>query len=239
MLITGHWSVSPLKRLRDYHLEFALIAALTDEQNHLLRAATSPDQVDFDELRKHFVTYKNFEFGTATSYGTWDMNRDPRDGTPNVEIAMLGMDGTDVVINGPWGDHPYTKAHAWMHAAIIARVAQIKGIDTGGSFDTSVEPSVLQNGPIHNISTHGERAYQTNDQGQDKIPKLGYFAYSGDSECRWDLAALDPSDAHLLGDEASALSTMLASAAWIRQQAHAIKVAGITDLWGLDGPVTP
>jgi len=237
MIITAHWSVTAPVRLRDYHVEFAQWTPLTDEANHLLRAATSPSQVDFDELRKYFTIYKNVDFGTPTSYGTYDINRDPRDGTSDIEIAMLGMDG-DVAINGPWGDHPYTKAHAWMHCAIIARVAQIKNIDTNGSFDVDVEPSVLQNGPIHNISTHGERAYQTNDNGEDKIPKLGYFAYSGDSQCRWDLAALDPSDAHLLGSEESALPTMLASAAWIRQQAHAIKAAGISDLWGLDSSAT-
>ena len=233
MLITAHWSASMRDRLRDYHLEFA-IDPLSDSLYELLYKAESPADVDWHTLLSHTQIYKNFEFGTKTGYGTWHLNSDPRDGTPNVEIAALTMGGTDVKTTGPWGSNPYKKAHAWIHAGLIARVAQLKFIDINGSFDVSVEPTVLQNGPIFNVSTHGERAMQTNDEGQDNIPTAGYFDYSGDSNCRGDIAALDESDAHLLDNLSDAEHVCKASAAWLRSQAHSIKVSGITDFWNLD-----
>lgn len=229
MLVTAHWSATGPVRLKDYHIEFALTAP-SDEK--LIYPA------DMDKLRKRFTIWKNVEFGTKTSYGTWHLNSDPRDGSPNIEVAAMCMGGSDVKINGPWGQWPYTWQHAWMHAAIIARVCVLKNIDVFGSFEINVEPSVLQNGPICNVSSHGERAYQTVDD-EDTVPKDGYFAYSGDGECRYDCAALDESLAKKLGDEDDAINEMHFSANWIRSQAHAFKEEGIKDFWGLDGPVTP
>jgi len=114
----------------------------------------------------------------------------------------------------------------------------LKKIDTGGSFATDVEPSVLQNGPIFNVSTHAERALQTKNPGVPH-PELGYFIYSGDPDCRWDISVLDPSDVAKLTSATAAATAAKASAAWIRAHAHALVAAGITDFWGLDGPATP
>jgi hypothetical protein len=121
-----------------------------------------------------------------------------------------------------------------MHCAINARVAKLKNIDLTATFDVSVDPNVLQNGPIHVLSTHGERALQTNDLGADTIPARGYFAYSGDPDCRWDLAALDPRDAHLLADANNAVLTCHKSADTIRNVSHILSGLPIANYWGLD-----
>lgn len=236
MIATCHWSATDSSRLRDYHIEFGLNGVLTASQRGDLLRALHPGQVDWKALRFLFGLYKNVDLSTATDYGTWHMNHDPRDGSANVEIGALCMGGEDVHVAGPWGAHPYTIAHAWMHAGILARVCALKDIDVGGSFDA---PPGFQNGPLFNVSTHAERALQTVDGDAVLRPAFGYFAYSGDGDCRWDIAALDESDAHLLAAPQSARASAIASANWIRRQAHEIKAAGILDFWGLEGPVTP
>jgi hypothetical protein len=234
MIITCHWSVTPKKRQRDYHIEFALTGTLAREYIISLGKVKNPKEIDWEKLTDAFTIYKNHNLTDVTSYGTWRMNSDPRDGTANIEVAALTMDGSDVTTTGSWGDNPYTFAHAWMHAGIAARIAQIKNLDSSGSFETSVEPSVLMNGPIYIISTHGERALQTQDEGQDSIPQRGYGIFSGDSSCRWDIAVLDPSENSKLASPNTAIPAVHASAAWIREMAHLIKAQGIKDLWKLD-----
>lgn len=247
-LITDHWSATSPNRIRDYHVEFALRAPLPESLHlHLLQARTAAD-VNFGELKTYFDVFKNFDLGTPTSYGTYHLNHDPRgDGSSaDVEIGALCMGGEGVSTSGSWGRWPYTIAHAWMHAALNARVAALKGIDTGAAFDVSVEPSVLQSGPIHTVSTHAERALQTVDADADgkpfKRPDLGYFIGSGDPDSRWDLAVLDPTLAGQLADAAGACTraraAAIASASWIRARTHEIKLVPILDYWGLDKPAT-
>jgi hypothetical protein len=227
--------VTPPTRQRDYHVEFALTGNLQAAQLEDLDLDMYKHNrdIDWELLKAQFTIYKNNDLSEVTSYGTWHLNSDPRDGSSNIEVAALTMDGAVSTI-GSWGPHPYTFAHAWMHAAIIARICAIKGIDALGSFDPSVESSVLQNGPIFVVSTHAERALQTNDDGQDTVVSRGYGMFSGDSQERWDIAALDPSRRSNLVNPAMALASVQISAAWIRTQAHYIKSAGVSDLWGLD-----
>lgn len=240
MLITNHWSVSGLNKLKDYHVEFALtgtVSSITQKQCYALVSkvdAVALKAFNVDTLKKAFTIYKNFPFTQPTTYGTYLINNDPRDNSSNIEIAMLGMDGANVQVQGPWGSHPYTAAHAIMHAAINARVCKLKGINPIDSFPTSIEPSILQNGPIYVLSTHGERALQTNDQGDDTIPERGYFAYSGDSNCRWDIAALDELDAHHLADGHQAVLWCKQSAGILRQLTNIFFSAPIADYWGLN-----
>jgi|GEM_PF-5880977 len=235
MLVTCHWSASGPNRLRDYHIEFALTGLLTPSQRGDLLRAASAGQVDWKALRFIFGVYKNVDLDTPTDYGTWHMNHDPRDGSANVEIGALCMGGEDVRIDGSWGAYPFTIAHAWMMAGIVARVCALKHIDVGGAFTANG----FQNQPLYNVSTHGERALQTPDPDAVLRPGFGYFAYSGDGDCRWDLAVLDYVDAHLLATPNSARASAIASARWIRERAHEIKAAGISDFWGLEGGVTP
>lgn len=235
MLLTDHWSATGPNRLRDYHIEYALTGLLTATLRAELLRAQRPGDVDWDALRFIFTIWKNDNLETPTDYGTWHMNHDPRDGSANVEIGALCMGGEDVRIDGSWGSYPFTIAHAWMAAGISARVCALKSIDTQGSFTNDN----FQNGPLFNVSTHAERALQTPDPDAVLRPGFGYFAYSGDGDCRWDLAALDYSDSHLLGTPDGARAMALQSASWIRSQAHAIKAAGIADFWKLDGDVTP
>jgi len=236
MILTCHWSVTPPTRQRDYHIEFALTGNLSSEYIASLGTVTDPSKIDWKTLKNAFTIYKNNNLTDVTTYGTWHLNSDPRDGSANVEIAALTMDGSDVTTTGSWGPNPYTFAHAWIHAGIVARVCKIKNIEANGSFNVSVEPSVLINGPIYIVSTHGERALQTNDDGEDTVPQRGYGIFSGDSSCRWDIACLDPSQNHLLNDATTAIASVHSSAAWIRNMAHLIKADAslISDLWALD-----
>lgn len=235
MIITNHWSATGPNRLRDYHIEYALTVLLTDSMHTTLLNARYPSDIEWNKLRSMFAIYKNVDLGTPTDYGTWRMNHDTRDGSANVEIGALCMGGEGVRIDGSWGAYPFTIAHAWMAAGITARVCALKGVDTQGSFANSN----FQNGPLYNISTHAERALQTPDPDASLRPGFGYFAYSGDGDCRWDLAALDYSRSKDLSTPESARASALASAQWIRTQAHAIKAAGITDFWNLDKAITP
>jgi hypothetical protein len=232
MIVTCHWSATGPSRLRDYHVEFALTGLITSSMRGELLRAQHAGEVDWASLKFAFAVYKNVDLETPTDYGTWHMNHDPRDGSANVEIGALCMGGEDVHVAGPWGAYPYTIAHAWMHAGIVARICVLKHIDAGGSF---TPPDGFQNGPIYNVSTHGERALQTRDADAVVRPSFGYFAYSGDGDCRWDIAARDESEAHVLATPDGARSSAIATAAWIRARAHEIKAAGITDFWGLDG----
>lgn len=240
MLVTGHWSATAPARLRDYHIEFSQTSPIDSAFKLALRDAIALGPPDFAKLRESFTIWKNDQLGSPTDYGTWHLNHDPRDGSANIEIGALCMANATTQ---NWGRYPFTRAHAWMMAGIVARVCVLKKIDTGGSFATDVEPSVLQNGPIFNVSTHGERALQTQNPGTPENPiphpERGYFIYSGDPDCRWDLAVLDPSDVGKISVPSSAIAAATASAAWIRMHAHAIAAAGITDFWGLDGPATP
>ena len=231
MLVTCHWSASPPQRLRAYHLEFALTGTMTAEDLHNLRALGNAS-VPWTTLCAQFTIWKNDALTVPTDYGTFDLNNDPRDNSANIEVAAMCMSGASAT---NFGAYPYTIAHAWMHAAIVARIAVLKNLDCLESFSASVEPSVLQNGPIFTISTHGERAIQTNDwplgaASQTQSAKYGYFFGSGDPNLRWDLTLLDPAYIDTTKDptaDADWYATQCrASAAWIRGQAHAIKVAG-------------
>lgn len=242
--ITGHWSASPPERLNAYHVEFALTGSLSEDVMHELRALKnaggySPTGFPWDTIRPQFTIWKNDSFTTSTDYGTWDNNNDPRDDSPNIEVAAMCMGGSDVSVESNWGKWPYTIAHAWMHAGIIARICALKDIDANESFPASVEPSVLQNGPIYVVSTHGERATQTQNWGVPgaaaaslaQSQEFGYFAGSGDPNSREDLFLLDVT---YLAPGAVTVANAKASAAWLREQAHLIKAAGISDYWGLN-----
>lgn len=243
MLVTCHWSASPPVRLRAYQVEFALTGSFTGEDFHNLRALhdspTGYTLVPWATLSSQFTIWKNDDLSSPNDYGTWDLNTDPRDGSSNIEVAAMCMDGATT---NDFGSDPYTIAHAWMHAGIVARICQLKGIDASESFPASVGPQ-LQNGPIFTVSTHGERAYQTIDYGvpggaassQAASDEFGYFVGSGDPNSRWDIALLDP--AYI--PNGVTVANAQASAAWIRSQAHLIKAQGITGMWGLDGGDTP
>lgn len=242
-VLTNHWSGSPPVRLRAYHVEIGLTGTFTDEDFHNLRAlhdqADGYKSVPWATLRAQFNVWKNDSFTTATDYGTWDFNTDPRDGSPNVEVASMCLPGGATDFGG---QYPFTIAHAWMHAGIAARICQLKGLDTLGSFPASVAPQ-LQNGPINVISIHGERAIQTVNwnvpgagaSSEAASLEFGYFFGSGDPNSRADLFCLDGE----YYDGTVTVAQCKASAAWIRENAHLIKAAGITDFWGLDGPETP
>jgi hypothetical protein len=247
VLVTGHWSASPPVRLRAYHVEFALTGTFTPYDLHNLRLLhDNPNGfwlVPWATLGQQFAIWKNDSLSTPNDYGTWDLNTDPRDGSSNIEVAAMCMDRATT---DDFGDNPYTIAHAWIHAGIIARICQLKSIDSAESFPTSVAAQ-LQNGPIYVVSTHGERAIQTVDYGvpggaassQAASDEFGYFVGSGDPDSRWDLALLDP--AYI--SNGVNVANCKASASWLRSQVHNIKANLLNrpgvDFWGLDGPETP
>jgi hypothetical protein len=121
-----------------------------------------------------------------------------------------------------------------MAVGVGARVAALKELDANGSF----QASGFQNGPLHVVSTHAERAIQTPDSDATLRPSYGYFAYSGDGDCRWDLAARDVSEASVLATPTGAHESALKTAAWIRAMTHEAKAVGIHDFWRLDGPIS-
>lgn len=236
MLVTAHWSATGPSHLGEYHVEFGAPNGISNDLNLMAENATDPLHVDFTKLKAAFNIWKNTAFGTATDYGTWRLNHDPRDGSADIEVGALCMGGENVSVTGPWGSYPYTYAHSWMHAAIIARIGFLKHIDLGGHFDASIEPGILQNGPIYNVSTHAERALQTQDSDAVLRPAFGYFVYSGDGDCRWDIACRDVKDAPKLAKPANAKTEALANAAWIRKQSASIlkTLSHTSDMWGLD-----
>ena len=236
MLITNHWSVTPAgTRLGEYHVEFGLKPG-TNVAIFNKEVLTGDGGQVTSAVRGAFNIWKNVDLTTPTSYGTWNVNHDPRDQSANVEIASLCMGGEGVSVAGPWGSEPFTFAHFLMHCHLTARVCKLKGLDPLGSFASSEFPDLLQNGPIHTASTHGERAIQTIDNIKTLRPSFGYFAYSGDPDCRWDLAAPDYTMANLLATPQGAYSTCLTTAGQLRSIAAKILTAGITDMWGLDQP---
>jgi hypothetical protein len=245
MLVTAHWSATSPVRLRKYHIEFAITgSAFSSDVLHNLRAlgaqANGYQSVPWSDLLASFTIWKNEDLTAPDNYGTWDMNTDPRDGSSNIEVSAMCMLNAK---SNAFGQYPYTMAHAWIHAGILARVCALKGLDATESFDASVEPGTLQNGPIFTVSTHGERAIQTVDYGvpngnassQAASDQFGYFLGSGDPDSRWDIALLDPEYI----PNGVTIAGAKAAAAWLRQQTHAIKAAGIADYWGIDGGDTP
>lgn len=241
-LVTNHWSGSVPIRLRAYHVEIARKTELPTEELHTLRQAWlagASAVVNFPWLRTLFNVWKNDALTTANDYGTWQLNHDPRDQSPNIEVASMCLPGGATDFHGV---EPFTIAHAWMHAYITAAICTLKNIDVPSSFDASVD-GVLQNGPIFVVSTHGERAIQTKDYGipggaaisQAASDKYGYFFGSGDPDSRADLFCLDGQwyDGKVTVDQCKE------SAAQLREHARAIKAAGVHDFWGLDGAETP
>lgn len=229
-IVTQHWSATTPRRIRDYHVEYALTGTIGEELRAAFLAASGPSAVAWDALRQQFSVWKNFSLSRRTDYGTWHLNSDPRDRSPNIEIGALCMGGEDVCVSGKWGKHPFTIAHAWMAVGIGARICKLKNLDPIGSFKVAG----YQNGAINVLSTHAERALQTPDPLASLRPNYGYFIYSGDPECRWDLAVLDHSHSPLLATPESARAQALESAAWLRKQTAAALASGITDYWGLD-----
>jgi hypothetical protein len=224
--------------LKDYHVEFATNQPVDKEyENSLLSQIDKIDvtKINWEQHLKLFSIFKNVAFDTATSYGTYRLNHDPRDNSPDIEIASLSMGGEGVSVAGQWGKQPHTIIHSLTHAYLVAVVCKLKNIKPLESFDVSFEPSVLQNGPIWVISTHAERALQTKDLGADTVPERGYGLYSGDPDSRFDLAALDNRDSHLLSNADSAIKTAYKSAAWIRTVAsELLKHDLVKDYCGLD-----
>lgn len=236
MIITNHWSGSSNDRIKEYHVTYgtkldSIPASLLEKFN-----VASPGQVDWDLLFNLFNVWKNTDLHTPTPFGTYRMNHDPRDGSADIEVGALCMGGEYVTPTGSWGSYPFTRAHAWMAAGICARIAQICTIDCMESFTSDSEYYI--NGPFYAISTHAERAHQTVSPDAKEADR-GYDLYSGDPDCRWDLAVLCAEDNHRLGLESTYYGVASESANWIRTQAHAIKSAGIKNLWGLDKNPTP
>ena len=240
MLITCHWSASGPSPVSDYHVEFALTRPIPSDIQSKLSANAELSAGDVDRLVGSFDIWKFMSFDQIPVYATWHLNRDPRDGsTPNVAVAALCMGGEGVNTTGPWGRWPFTLAHAYIMSGIAARICQLKGLDAVDSFSADeCTYSAQMNGPIYNISTHAERAYQTPNPGVTN-PERGYFIYSGDPDCRWDLAALRVEDAGDLGSFNSAIARAHTSAAWLRNHAHSWLQAGINDNWALDKDAVP
>ena len=236
-IVTAHWSATGPEHVvfeasgqPAYHVQLALAG---NQEASWLKQFQVDDvaHVDFGALRRTFNLWKCLPLGVATAYGTWHWNHNPEDGvSPNIEVGALCMGGERVGLTS-WGAYPFTKAHAWMMAAVIARICILKKIDAGRQL---VGVHGMQNPPFYAVSTHGERAFQTPDSDATLRPGYGDFAYGGDPECRWDLAALDPSECSALATPQGAVASMCASAKWLRDQVHAIKLAGVTDFWGLD-----
>lgn len=232
-IITGHWSATSPERLGDYHAEFGQRGDIPQALLATCRAAVRADQIPWSVLRQNFNVWKNTNFDTVMTYGTWDWNHDFRDGSPNIEVGALCMGGphTGTTNFGQW---PYTKAHAWMHAGVIARIAHLKGIKPLESFEA---PAGYMNGPLYAISTHGERAYQTANPGIDDQGR-GYGLWSKDPDCRWDLDVLDFADLAKLKTYDAAYAATKASASWLRNAVADILARNLqADMWGLDGTV--
>lgn len=232
MLITTHWSATTPDRQNDYHVEFGLNQPIPVSLISNLAKATSADYVDFDQLKSYFNVWKNTDFSDPTDYGSWHLNHDPRDRSSNIEIGALCMGGEGVQVAGPWGKFPFTWAHFWMHVGVAARVALLKNIDTEGSFDAA--PYNMQNGPIWTISTHAERALQQPDTDATIRPNFGYFIFSGDPDSRWDITVPDVSLAGPLNDANIAAAAARQWAHNLRIYVKEVKIAGVTDYWGLD-----
>lgn len=240
MLITCHWSATGPQPITDYHIEYALVRPIPSDIASNLAQGSELSVGDVERLVAAFDIWKFMGFDQIPAYATYHLNHDPRDGqTANVSVAALCMGGQGVQTSGPWGRWPFNMAHAYVMAAIAARICQIKGVDALDSFsDAAATYSRQMNGPIQVIATHGERAYQTPNPGVAHAER-GYFLYSGDPDCRWDIASLRVEDAGDLSAFDSALARARASGAWIRNHAHALKQAGIKNFYGLDKDAVP
>ena len=234
-LVTAHWSATSPVRIKDYHVEFALTTPLPNGLNDALGEETDPGKIDWKTLYSHFTIWKNTNFDIALTYGTYHLNHDPRDQSPNIEVGALCMGGEGVGVTGPWGQWPYTYAHSWIHAGIIGRICNLKKIDGRGMF---TDPD-MQNNPLFNVSTHAERAIQTPDGPAANLrPTFGYFIYSGDPDSRWDIAVRDVKDAPKLQDPENARIEAVANATWLRSKSTLLITRGLFggDMWGLDKP---
>jgi len=244
VIVTLHESASPPMFLGDYHVEFYAKFPVSSTLNDRCYAALHGESVSstlVEEVTPFFAVKKFTALTEPTSYGTYLMNHDPRDRSSNIEIAAMCLGGEGVQMAGPWGKWPYTAAHGIMHAALAARVCSLKSLDPMATFDVSVKPDVLQNGPIYVASTHGERAIQTYDtpgpggsSSEDQARRFGYFAYSGDPDCRWDIAAFDPRDAAKLGSAESARATCMDSASKLRHAISELMKQPFRGMMGLD-----
>jgi len=231
MIITAHWSATSPERINDYHVEFGAKVTIPTTLNNKLKTINDAKEVDWNELKSLFNIYKNVDFNVATTYGTYDINHDPRDGSPDIEVGALSMGGEHVGTTGPWGQWPYTYAHSWMHAGIIGRICKLKNIDPLGSFNDSN----MQHNPLFNVSTHAERAIQTPDGPSANLrPSYGYFIFSGDPDSRWDITVRDVSEASKLSSPATAFTLAIENSKWIRNAAHSVMENGITDFWELN-----
>jgi hypothetical protein len=239
MLITCHWSASPPVPLTDYHVEFALNRPIPSDIDAKVTHGLPLTPADVDRLKTAFDVWKFMDFAAIPQYAVWHLNHDPRDDSVDISIAALCMGGEHVATVGPWGRWPFTRAHAYIMAAIVARIATLKQIDVYDSFPVAGSlVGRLQNGPVYVVSTHGFRAYQTPNPGVAH-PERGYFMFSGDPDMRWDLSALEVGEADALANFDSALGSAAASAAWLRDAAHRLKAAGISDFWGLEKESVP
>ena len=232
-IITAHWSATgPQGPIFDgnqpaYHVQCGLIRP----SGLKLNRSTLVRDVDFAKLRKTFDLWKCTPLDQATSWGTWMWNHSPVDGvSPNIEVGALCMGGEHVGMT-QWGQYPFTFDHAWMMAAVCARIAILKDIDVQAAMSIG---GVYQNGPFYRLSTHGERAYQTKDSEAVVRPGYGDFAYGGDPQCRWDLSALDPLENASLGTPEGAVTMMQSSANWLRNTTHEIKALLLQDKPGID-----
>jgi hypothetical protein len=245
MIITSHWSGSGAVRLRAYHEEIARTGAITDTYRAHLRTLWSQMNgalsVDWPQLFSLFTVWKNTDLSTPRDYGTWDINTDPRDGSTNIEIASMCMPGGATAFDGA---EPFTVAHAFVHAYLVAAIAKRENIDVLATFPASVRPGTLQNGPIDVVGTHGTRAIQTIDYGvsggnaasQAQSDEFGYFFGSGDPDSRADLFCLDPA----WYDGTVTIAQAKASAQQLRWHAHVIKVAECpAGMLGVDEPESP
>jgi hypothetical protein len=241
-IATAHWSATaPGTFLGDYHVEFYFDPADAER----LSAAYRMQAYEHEPLTAKAIAdcksvlalKKTTPLHQPTTYGTFHMNHDPSgDGDgPDIEVGALCMGGEHVETTGPWGNFPYTPAHFIIHAALMARVCKIMQFDPSDYFDTGVSPHTLQHGPIFRVSTHAERAFQTINVPTPPDPSLGYFIFSGDPDCRWDIAVFEESHAATaLASSSSAVSAALQTASNLRSLTMSAMDL-IDDLWGLDG----
>lgn len=229
-LITGHWSGSDPNPEGAYHLEFwqrhtPIPQALIDAARNAKNAQEAPWNAIFEE----FLVKKSVNFDTAMSYGTFMWNHDFRDGSPNIEIAAMCMGGPHVGTQN-WGEWPYTPAHAWMQAYLMAVVAHLKNIHPLESF---APIDGYMNGPLYSLSTHGERAYQTANPPIDTTNR-GYGLWGQDPDCRWDLLVVDANDTAKLKAYATSHQAATDQANWFRKTAADIQgLRDFQDHWNL------
>ena len=163
MLITSHWSATePPFAVSDYHVQYVQVHPL-DRDFVLSLIKQEPLKIDWVKLKSAFKIYKIMNFYEIPEYATWHINRDPRDGSPDIAMAAICMANATL---RDFGKYPFDYAHAFMMAGLAARIARIENIDVTESFGVDANPLVLQNPPIYTFSTHAERRLQTQDNGE-------------------------------------------------------------------------